>query len=274
MKLWLRRATITIGTKQFTEDLRFKFVVKKTLKPDPNTAEVQLWNLAPEMLRYFAENEALPVRIDAGYEEGMSTLFLGEMRTGETERKGDDDVSTLFCGDSEKGLRTARVSKSFKPGTPPDAILKEVARALGVGEGNVSQAVARIKVAGIAKAFSGGTVLLGSAAQEMSSVCTGMGLSWSVQDRKLQILELGKALADTAIEVATIPENTGVHDVAVDNKGKLTATLFMIQDVFPGRKMIVRSVHHQGQYIVQQTVATGDTSDDGDWKIEVEGKRY
>lgn len=51
-------------------------------------------------------------------------------------------------------------------------------------------------------------------------------------------------------------------------------TTLIIPDVFPGRKIVVRGDSTQGQYIIQQTVHLGSTSAEGEWRIDIEGKRY
>lgn len=276
MRLFIRKAEIVIGTRDVTE-LRVDFRVVKTLKPTPNNAEIKIYNPAPDLLKYIAENEKLPARISAGYEEGTSVIFSGELRPSQyptNDLKGNRIVS-LFCGDAERGLRTARIAKSFIPSTPPASVLREVARSLGVGEGNLNQAVTRMRIAGVGRAFSQGLVLWGSASQQMTRVCKGYGLEWSVQQGNLQILEVGKALDGIAIELATTPVNTGViGSPTVDSKGNLAITTLMIPDVFPGRKIVYRGTEFQGQYIAQQTTHYGSLSGEGDWAIDIVGKRY
>lgn len=251
--------------------LTVTFRVEKSLTPTPNKAEVQIRNLNPDHRAQLASKPDVPVLIEAGYEEGSSALFLGKLRTAPSIIDGADWVTSLSCGDGEVEIATKRVSLSVKKNTPTDVVLREIVKALGVLEGNVNEAVAKIKANAVGQMFSGGTVLHGQAAREMTNVCRSCGLTWSVQDGKLQFLGIREALKGEALLLS--PETGLVDSPSVDNKGVMRARMLMAPDVFPGRLLVLKSRSLEGQYRIEKTVHTGDTSAT-EWFVDLEGKRY
>lgn len=270
VQLFRRKVIVTVDTLQFT-DLAVQFSIKKTIKPEPNTCELHLFNLNREHRSALEQLDKVTVQIEAGYLEGTSVLFLGDLRHIDSVREGADIVTTISSGDGEERYRKARVSVSVQKKTTTDNVLKQIAKALGVGEGNLSKAVASLKTVGLANLFSEGTVICGSASREMTHICRSVGLTWSIQDGKLQILPLGAALDGEAIKLT--PETGLIGSPTVDSKGVLKAKMLMIPDVFPGRKMVLESERLKGQYRIEASTHTGDTHG-GDWYIDVEAKRY
>lgn len=273
-KLFDRVAEVVVGTRLFA-DLKVDFSFVKTLKPQPNKGEIKIYNLSRDSIRYIEQLEVAPVEVRAGYRDAVSTIFLGHLRSPFTYRDGPNVVTMLSCGDGEAQLRSSRVAKSFAPGVTPDKILKEIAASLGVAKGNINEAVIKIRVNGLGKSFSQGVCLYGSGPREMTRICESFGLTWSVQSGKLQILERGKALDGTAIELSADSGMWG--SPSVDTKGKLTLSCAMIRDIFPGRKIVVKGEYHQGQYIVQQTTHVGTTvttEESSRFGIDLEGQRY
>lgn len=271
VKLFGRKIRVVVSTIEITE-LTMLFNVVKTLKPEPNKAELTIYNLNPSNRSKLEQMVQAPVQIEAGYQDGMSVLFLGDLRTAITIHQGPDYITKLSSGDGERAVKTARVNVSLKKGSAgADKVLEAVAKSLGVGDGNLKQALNAIKAAGLADLFSEGTVIFGSAFREMTTICHSLGLTWSIQDGKLQILEKKKALEGQAIK---INERTGlIGSPTVDNKGVLTCQTLLIPDVFPGRLMVLESERIQGQYRIESCQYTGDTRGQ-DWYIQIEGKRY
>ncbi len=246
------------------------FRVHKSLKPEPNTAELTVFNLNPAHRSALEQLKTASVLIEAGYEGGTSTLFLGDLRTAISVDEGPDIVTKLSSGDGEKATKTARVKVSMKKGVAnPQKVLETIAKSLGVGSGNLKQALGQL--GGLANCFSEGAVLSGSSFREMNSVCKSLGLSWSIQNGKLQILTLRKALDGQAIKLS---KDTGmIGSPTVDNDGVLTCCMLLAPDVFPGRKLVLDGRRLKGQYRIESCDYSGDTHGQ-DWYIKIEAKRY
>lgn len=268
--LFRRQVKVTVDTLQIT-DLAMQFSVKRTLKPSPNTCDLKIFNLNPDHRSQIEQKKTATVQIEAGYASGTSVIFLGDLRTSLSVWQGPDCVTSLSCGDGEKAVQTSRVNKSFKKQTKTADILKAIAQALGVGQGNLNDAVAKLSASGIGDIFSQGTVLTGSAAREMTNICRSAGLSWSIQNGKLQILGARQSLAGTAIQVT---ETSGlIGSPTVDNKGIVSVRSLMLPDVFPGRLMVLQSDRIKGQYRIEECEWAGDTHGT-DWYLDMKGKRY
>lgn len=256
--------------------VRFRFTVEKTLKPEPNKAEIAICNLTTFHQTQIDALGTVPVQLDAGYSGATSTIFLGDLRSGFTTSEGPDDWTLISSGDGEQQIRTSRINVSIAKGTNTDQVLKQVALAIGVGAGNLEDAARKIKSAfsGTGNLFSMGTVLSGSAYREMCSICNSLNLEWSIQDGKLQILEKGKALATQAI---VLNKETGLlGEPTIDNKGVMSCTMLLQKDVFPGRIVLLQGERLRGQFRLEETTHKGDTRESGanSWCIEAKGKRY
>ena len=270
-----RRAVLTVDTIRIdTDSLRFAFEVEKTGKPEPNKASVTIWNLSEPHWKQLQEMKAPAVQIEAGYRDSTGVIFLGKLRTSGTVREGANLVTTLESGDGTE-LRTARVNLSIAKGTQTDQVLRSLASYLGVGKGNLDDAARTIRSAfsGTGNVFSAGTVLSGSAAREMTAICRSLGLEWSVQDGKLQIVERKKALLTTAIR---LHKATGmIHEPTADNKGVITVQSLLQPDAFPGRACVIEGDRLQAQIRIDEVRHSGDSRDpSAEWLTEIKGKRY
>ena len=269
MKLFQRKATLTVDTIQIPDDLRFVFQVEKTLAPEPNTAEIHVFNLNAAHRAQIEKMKSVPVKLEAGYKEGTSQLFLGDLRTALTVRDGSDLVTTLASGDGEKAIKGARVNTSFGPNVTADTVLLALAKALGVGLGNVPVAALKLRLSGAASMYIGGCAMSGSVARELTDLCDSGDLEWSVQDGNLQIVDRGKALEGTAV---LLTSDTGLlGSPRVDSEGALNGTCLLIPDMRPGRLISVLTENVKGFYRLERVQYAGDTQGE-EWYITFEAK--
>jgi hypothetical protein len=279
VKLWGRKSFLKVGTIGIPSDdsLRVAFTVAKNLKPDPDKASFQVWNLNEDHINEMNSAPYQPLQFDAGYEEKTSTIFLGKVRTGGTIRQDANLVTSFEAGDGEQEAKTSRVNVSIAKGTNTDQVLKQVALAVGVGKGNLDDAARKIRSAfsGTGNIFSMGTVLSGCARDELTHICNSLNLDWSIKGEKLQILEKGKALEGKAIFLGGLNGRGMIGEPTVDAKGVMTVSCFLQPDVFPGRLVVVDGKRVKGQYRIEETVHSGDThSTSAEWTIEIKGKKY
>jgi hypothetical protein len=276
--LFDRRATVTVDTIRFTA-LDFSFRIEKSLKPEPNTCELEIFNLSEEhasRLELLAPKtgkraiQGIPCKIEAGYKDSVSQLWLGDLRTVETVVDGPDTVTRLSSGDGEKAWQNARLHVSYGPKTPIETALRAVARALGVGEGNLGKVVSKLKIAGSA-IFPMGAVISGSASRELVEIARSADLEVSIQDGALQFLDRGRALAGQAIRLA--PETGMIGSPTVDNEGVLTVESLIIPDLKPGALIVVEGKRVKGNFRATKCTWSGDTAG-ADWTITTEAERY
>jgi hypothetical protein len=280
---------VTIGT-LLLADFDAKFKIEKTLKPIPNTCVLSVYNLNEDHRAQLEELRpkggtivtgkdgkkttlaitGIPCKIEAGYGSNLSQLWLGDLRTINSVRVGTDWVTNAESGDAEKAYQNARIHVSYGPQTPVSTALRAMAKALGVGSGNVERFVNQASIGGSA-IYPHGTVISGSVAMELTEFCKSADLDWSIQDGSLQIIPLGKALAGRAIKVS---EDTGmVGSPTVDADGILTVKILMVPDVRPGRLIVMDAERIKGNYKIQKATWSGSTFE-VDWYITVEVSRY
>lgn len=278
LPLWDRRVDVTIDTIEFTT-LACTFSITKTLKPEPNTCELTVFNLNEEhqaqleQLQSKAKGPAtkgIPCRIEAGYAEGTSLVWLGDLRRVQTVREGANWVTTLTSGDGEKAWQNARAHISYGPGTDHATAIRAIVRALGVGEGNLSKVIAKLKIAGAA-AFPSGATVSGTLSRHLVDIARSANLEVSVQDGDLQFLDAGKADGATALRIAT--ETGMVDSPSVDNKGLLAVRVLMIPGVKCGSLIQMDAARIKGGYRIVKATWSGAT-DEEDWTIDIEAKRY
>lgn len=276
MKLYGRTTRLVIAETGQAEGLDLSgldlsFDIKKTLKPDPNVAEISVYNMNPAHRLLFETAKTLTVEFHAGYQEGMSLLYLGEMRAAVTKQVGDEVITEIQSGDKH-GLFAGKVIRvPVGPGGSVEDALKLLADAFGIGLGNLKSVMGKAKK-GSATLFPVGGVLTGNVADTMQAICAGAGLEFSVQDGVLQILNVGAALEDEAILLGS--DSGLIGSIEISNKGYLKCTSLLIPDIKPGRKIVFDTVDNlQGGYRIEKVRYTGHTKEH-DWYAHIEAKQY
>lgn len=247
-------------------ELDIAFKVTKTNKPKPNTCTIKIWNLGPENRALLATPKNLPIRLDAGYRDGIATIFLGEVRTLQSATVGTDIITTLSTGDSEKAVQKAHLNVPIGAGAGPDQAIRLIANAMGVGEGNTQAAIAKIRTKGFANVYGKRAVLSGHASQELTDLCKSAGLEWSIQDGKIQVLDLNKPLEGTAFLVSA---DTGmIGSPTVDHKGFVECTMFLLPILRIGSKVQFDAENMKGLYRVIHLEFKGSNREQ-EWQVKM-----
>lgn len=274
MSLRLRAYRLVVADLDLSQ-LDISFKVKKTLKPEPNTCEIQIRNLK-ETSRLSLENpksQVLPVVLEAGYVGDISQIYFGEVRSAHTTKTGGHTfVTEISTGDAEKSIARKTLTRPVGPGEKTADVLQALARALGVGEGNVASVAASLAARGYGQVHGKtGTVLHGNVAQQITDLCRSCNLEWSVQDGQIQILDRGYALKNKAIELG--PDSGLLEGVTVDSKGVLECTTLLIPGLKPGGLVTMKSATAKGGYRIESVEYSGDTREK-EWYCKIHAKRY
>lgn len=270
MRQFGRACTVTVGTTQCDRH-RVAFVVEKTLKPAPNKMAVRIWGLGETSRASIASAPSVPVQLDVGRDPlSLANIFVGAVRSARSKLSSDDVgwITELSSGDGEDKTRTARVSASIGPGSSGDQVLRTLAASLGVSPGNLDSAAALVAAR---KLWPKGTVLVGSAARELSTACLALGLEWSVQDGALQILPRGEPLAGEAVMLT--PRTGLVGDSHQNAKREAKIVCLLRPEIRPGSLIVVDSVNLRGQFRAEKVVYKGDTHGN-EWETEITGSPY
>lgn len=283
--LFNRVCRVTVGTAigairagLRVEKHRVTFRVEKTHKPEPNKCELEIFNLSRDQRAQIEELKpkagsarGVPVLIEAGYKDtGLSQIFLGDLRTAYSERKGADWITTVESGDGDAAKKQP-LSVAYGPQTSPDVALRAIVRALGVAEGNVPVIAAKLRIGAAATLFPKRAVLCGSAFEHMTHFAHSAGLEWSIQDGAIQLINQGKVLDGFAIRLNA---SSGlIESPTVDHKGLLSCRMLIQPNVKPGSLLVIDSLAVRGNYKIERASWEGDTYGIP-WYITVEAKRY
>ena len=258
--LFGRTYKIVVGTVDIT-GLRCAFTIRKTLKKEPNTCTIKVYNLSESTREELSESKVLGVSVEAGYKGDNSQLYLGQLRGASSEVEGADITTVFSTGDGDKAIQSARLSIPLGPKTPNDVALLAIARTLGVGLGNVAQAAAKLKTSGVSL-FPVGTLLTGNSAKNLTQFCRSAGLEWSIQDGKLQILDIGKALDERPYvldsESGLIGSPSLTHEAKTGDK-IVKAECLMLPGLRPGMRVMFNSRFVKGLYRVEECEYEGDS---------------
>lgn len=274
MNIFLRDYRLTVATFDFS-GLDIEFKVKKSLKPEPNTCEIKVYNVSEAHRKGIEATGGkvtpVPVRLEAGYKSASRVLlFLGEVRSGETAIEGADIITTLSTGDKE-AIAKARISVPSGPGEPVATTLQRVVAALGVGVGNLATAQRVMANKGIVTFFPKGGVISGNAAQRLTDLCNSANMEWSIQDGNVQIVDRGKPLEGKAVLLS--PSTGLVGSPTVDDKGIAQAKTFIIPDLRCGGKVVFDAAWLKGGYRIKEIEYTGNTREK-EWYANLHCETY
>jgi hypothetical protein len=195
---YLRKANLVVagadGEGLDLSPLRFTFKTKKSDAQTPNTAEIRVYNLAPETAKKIRE-EFKTITLQAGYESNYGVVFTGNIKQVRFGREsGTDTYIDIAAGDGDDAYNFAVVNSTLAAGAKQSDQINAASGAMaekGVGKGFIGDTGGQ--------ALPRGKVMYGMARDYLRQTAQASGTSWSVQDGKLQIVSLTGTLPDQAI---------------------------------------------------------------------------
>lgn len=280
MQLYDRRCVVLIGREPAAgsyalelpnalrvEGLRTSFKIARDVKPEPNTLELAIFNLSPAT-RGVLQGKGFRLVLEAGYAQQTAQIFSGDVVRFSHEQNGPDMVTKIVAADGARALRNARVSESYRAGTPVAEVIARTVRALQLDPGN-----AIAKAAGIADQYAAGYSQHAPAAEELTRLLEPRGYSWSVQDGRLEVLGPGETLAEIGPLISADTGMIGAPELGSPaEKGKpavLKVRSLLQPALRPGQRFQLESKAHRGTFAAQKVVHAGDTHA-GDWFTEIE----
>jgi hypothetical protein len=259
-------------------DLRVTFEVEKHLGSEPNTCTIKVYNLA-EPTRALLQRKPISVRLDAGYDGELAQLFTGDLRWGTSSLDSVDWITSLQVGDGDRAHRFARCSRSFAAGVSVASTVKDVVASMGLKLPAGVEAKLRTQ-------YATGVTVHGNSARELTRLLKPLGLSWSIQDGRLQVLASGDVRSDAPIEVSQdtgligtveygAPVEGGESADGRERKAKppmLKFKMLLYPGLTPGGQVRVKSRSINGLFRVERVVHSGDTHG-SDWFSEVEARQ-
>lgn len=284
-KLYGRAARVLIHELEITGlDVRFR--VRRSLKPEPDTLELTVWNLNSEHRSALqAPTGPVAVRLEAGYAqprlasatvsalesagfagtESLPLIFGGDVREIWSTREGPDWITTLTAGDGDTSS-TARVNKSYGSGTPLRFAVEQVAAELGLGLGQLPREIANAALFDGGREYPSGIVLSGNGWQQLTRLLKTAGYTWTVQDGEIVVVKNG---ASYGTAVLLTPETGMIGSPVPANDGRISAQVLLQPDLVPGRQVEFDTRHVQGHYLVETAEYSGETAGQ-EWYVQIE----
>lgn len=257
--------------RRFTFDgFRVQFKIEKSLRKEPNTADVRVTNLGRQT-RASLQQMGGRLILEAGYSSLLGQVFAGDIRTTDHTFTRPDWDTHIQCGDGERAFAFATINNSFAPGTPLADLIGAIGGAMSGKKLDTDKFVRAAK--GLPGAVANGFSAYGKASTELDRVLAGTGYEWSIQDCQLQLLREGGALSEVAVLLSPETGLIGSPEHGTPDKKHKPSVMkakALLQPRFaPGRAVRIESLHVNGDFVVQKVTHTGDTAG-GDWYSEIE----
>jgi hypothetical protein len=244
--------------------LKMRFDITKTNNREANSAELAIWNLKEES-RTLLQPKGLEVIIKAGYVDSIAQIFKADSSRTVNSKELTDWITTIEF--EVKELKSKRINKSLRGPQKAGTILQEAADALGLDIGNVKDQIRSDGARSVLKEFVSGVVLSGKASDVMDEVASSLGLNYSVQDKKLQVLPKNGVLPGPAIDLSV--ETGMIGSPQIGEKGTVTTATLLDPRMVPGRRVKLDSLVVSGEFKVQKVHHVGDTWG-AEWTSELE----
>lgn len=196
--------TQDVTTGIIIENLAIEFDIEHNLTKHPNQCTIKIMNLTEET-RIAISRTGLPLKmtLEAGYEGGLAMIFSGDVTYILSARHGADWVTELQGGDGDHVSASARVNKTYAPGTTVGKVLSDL---FGSIDQHVPDVIKNNEVFG--KKFNNGLALSGKIKDQIPKILKPFGYTWCTQDGNPIVLRD----EDTVGESLEISEATGMID--------------------------------------------------------------
>ncbi len=309
MLQFLRKVRLTYGGGVINaggiakHEIKISFSVSKGIESGANTADIELWNLAPGT-RNALGKELDTITLEAGYmppagmnaalgggqsffdripgagvvggflsggaSNNVGVLFKGQLRDMEHRRDGADIITKISCGDSDKAFRRATTSKAFPKNTPVQDVVEELYTQLekeGIsrGEWKFPDDIGD-------KKFTRPYAMCGTAKRELDRIGRGKGFYWSCQNQTMEIIPGDGYIGG----VVLITSQTGMIDTPSITDNGVKVSCLLNPEIRPNRRVQIKSDVLEmngegGMYRVSQADYSGDNRD-GDFRVDVHGE--
>lgn len=251
------------------KDLRISFSVEKTDTESANTAIIQIYNLTDDTIKRI--NRAGNILIlRAGYEdEGIKTLFFGTVINSTDMKTGTERILEIQVADGVENIQDKNLTISYRAGTTVQKIFNDLILLFGLPLTNIGFS--------LSGQYVNGWSFCGKIKDAITEVLDKAGLSWTVQNNQLVVIESGKSVERTGL---FLTPDTGLLDspeilVDTDNtpteeppaRYKIRSLLF--PQLFPGVDFKLKSKNVSGNFKVETAKFSGDNYE-GDFICELE----
>lgn len=239
-------------------NLRVSFDVKKTSGDDPNTANIEIYNLNPSNQNKIIK-EWEDIQLFAGYEGAERLIFQGQIRTAVPTVVGTDRVVKISAGDGDREIYRGFVNQTLEKGCDANEIVAECQKAMfGVSDAYKDE---------LSTTYSRGKVLSGRASDVLTNQVKQDDAQWSIQDGMLLLLQ-GANVRPNAVWL--INQETGMLGSPEPTTVGVKVKTLLNPAYLIGGVAKIESEVFQGGVRIETISHKGDTHG-SDWSSEIEG---
>jgi hypothetical protein len=249
-----RSVTIKIGkVGAFGEQysgFRTHFTITKTSTTTPNEAKVEIYNLSPASRKFIdglsdsmapqaqaAKDELLFVT--AGYKGNEKQIFVGNFVLATNEIKHPEAVTTIEASDGLITMNQIKFSEgqalSYGENTSAIRVIKDIIKRTGLVTTTFNWQSVPDYI------YKKGFSFVGNARALLSTVCSVLGLEWSIQNGQLNLIPLGGT--NGKIRVVSLSPENGL----LDSPQHLQDVSNMIYSKMDKRALVGKSITASGQ---------------------------
>ena len=283
-ELFLREAHLLIhpkkGDSKLLKDFRISFQIEKTSESTPNPAKITVFNLSRENQALFEQRD-LSIILRVGF-AGLNspiikTLFIGDVITSKTIKRGTEFMTEIEAGDAEKKIVKSYINKSFSGSrfkatgsiTTRDMV-KELIKAMGLIPNTSKEKEINKKLEIVSQSKpEHGVTFSGPVKFFLDTLLEKEGLEWSIQNGEIQIIDPKEPRdRNTAI---IISKETGLLDVSEIDDRRISFKSLLNPEINPTSTVEIKSeiMNIDGFYRVRHVEYSGDTHK-GEWILKGE----
>lgn len=221
--------------------------MKKSNKPEPNTATITIDNLSEGVRNRISSKEFNLVTLEvARYDEELRVIFVGTIDKSNHVRESSTATTKtiLECGDGSIQYAKSYSSKTLKKGMTDSQIIDEIIKDMPeITKG--AQELPKDRV------LPRGKTLLGNARDELTQIALRNNCDWSIQEGRLVFVPKDKVLPDSYGYL--ISAETGMKDSPQKNQdGGLSVKMFLNTSIAINSLIRVKSMinDYNGDYKV------------------------
>lgn len=220
--------------------LHISFSIEKSDSESSNTANIQVWNLSPGSLRVLDMEDCI-VELQAGYEDHISLILVGNVVTATTQLDGADMLTEIEVVDGRVALRDIFVTASYMGKTNAKTVLDYLSASMGCSA-VYSDGCAFVD-------FPNGFSFVGAAKDALKKVCAACSLTWSIQNGILQIRKPNDPISSRAYVLSA---DTGLLDIPK------RITLALENDEKSGEAGTKNQIGYEVRYLLNGAIGVND----------------
>jgi len=233
-----------------------KFNITRNMTGAPSGGLVQIYNLNKDSRAFIRKDKADPgfikgISFLAGYGSELSTLMMGDIYVGSSERVGVDNITTVEAYDGGVSYLNSDTEVQYVTGTPTRSILENLARSLskyGIKPGAISETYTTKNKRG--SAYSGNTI-------DIMNNLSGGGVF--IDNGKINVLRDNEYIMGDTLSITA---KTGLLNTPKRENTDIVFNMLLEPRVYLGQKLKVDigNKEFDGEYLVRTINHSGTIS--------------